>query len=326
MFIQGSAGSAGGRRLCAPVQGRRANNFGGCLDARRWTSPLCAGVSRGICLGYCDSDPQTTAPSDREMNWLSRQILSARLLSRREVLAVLGTTVAAATFAWRRGEVDSRHSNGANQARSAAFAAAIPACVVRPEQTEGPYFIDERLNRSDIRVDPSDQSVKTGVPLRLALQISRIDNSFCKPLGGAVVDIWHCDALGAYSDVRDVNAGFDTRGKKFLRGYQVTNSNGIAEFLTIYPGWYEGRAVHIHFKIRTDPASRSAHEFVSQLYFDETVTDKVHRHPPYNAKRYRTTSNDADFIFRRGGKQLMLALSNEAQGYSGKFDIGLQMA
>jgi protocatechuate 3,4-dioxygenase beta subunit len=212
-----------------------------------------------------------------------------------------------------------------NGETSSAFAAAIPACVVRPEQTEGPYFIDERLNHSDIRIDPSDHSVKAGVPLRLAFQISRIDNSSCNPLSGAVVDIWHCDALGVYSDVRDINAGFDTRGKKFLRGYQVTHSNGIAEFLTIYPGWYEGRAVHIHFKIRTDPGLRTAHEFVSQLYFEEAVTDKVHKQVPYNGKGRRSTTNDADFIFRRGGKQLMLALRNEAQGYSGKFDIGLQI-
>ena len=124
--------------------------------------------------------------------WLSKQILSARPLGRREVLAVLGTAAAAATFGWRRGQ-------GENEQPSVAFAAAIPVCVVRPEQTEGPYFIDERLNRSDIRSDPSDRSVKPGVPLRLAFQVSRIDGSSCKPLSGAVVDIWHCDALGAYS-------------------------------------------------------------------------------------------------------------------------------
>ena len=255
----------------------------------------------------------------RKMNrWLSKRILSARPLGRREVLAVLGAAAAAATFGWRRGQ-------GESEQPSAVFAAAIPACVVRPEQTEGPYFIDERLNRSDIRLDPSDRSVKPGVPLRLAFQVSRIDASSCKPLSGAVVDIWHCDGLGAYSDVRDINAGFDTRGKKFLRGYQVTNTNGIAEFLTVYPGWYEGRAVHIHFKIRTDLGSLNARELISQLYFDETVTDKVHKQSPYNGKGYRTTSNDADFIFRRGGKQLMPTLTNDAQGYLAKFDVGLRV-
>jgi protocatechuate 3,4-dioxygenase beta subunit len=197
--------------------------------------------------------------------------------------------------------------------------------MVRPEQTEGPYFIDEKLNRSDIRSDPSDGSVKPGVPLRLAFRVSRIAGVSCSPLSNAVVDIWQCDALGTYSDVRDINAGFDTRGKKFLRGYQLTDANGIAEFLTIYPGWYPGRAVHIHFKIRNDPASRSAQEFVSQVYFDESMTDQVHKQSPYNGKGYRTTTNDKDFGYRSGGKQLMPSLTKDGNGYAAKFEIGLQM-
>jgi protocatechuate 3,4-dioxygenase beta subunit len=207
---------------------------------------------------------------------------------------------------------------------SAAMAAAMPACAVRPEQTEGPYFVDEKLNRSDIRVDPADGSVKPGVPLRLEFQVSRIAAGACDPLSRVRVDIWHCDALGVYSDVRD--AGFDTRGRKFLRGYQMTNANGSAEFLTIYPGWYQGRAVHIHFKIRTDPASSRAREFTSQLYFDEAITEQAHKHSPYISKGTRATVNDTDALFRRGGKQLMPALTTDSQGYTAKFDIGLQMS
>ena len=208
----------------------------------------------------------------------------------------------------------------------AAHAAVIPACVVRPEQTEGPYFIDEKLNRSDIRSNPSDGAVKPGVPLRLAFHVSRVIGSSCNPLSGAVVDVWQCDALGVYSDVRDMNAGFDTRGKKFLRGYQTTNANGVAEFLTIYPGWYPGRAVHIHFKIRTRPGAGLAQEFTSQLYFDESVTDQVHTEAPYNSKGRRITTNDADFIFRRGGKQLIPTLTKESLGYAARFEIGLQVS
>jgi protocatechuate 3,4-dioxygenase beta subunit len=208
---------------------------------------------------------------------------------------------------------------------SAAVAAAGPACIARPEQTEGPYFIDEKLNRSDIRSEPSDNSRKLGVPLRVVFQVSRINGGSCKPLNGAIVDVWHCDALGVYSDVRDTGAGFDTRGKRFLRGYQVTNPNGIAEFLTIYPGWYQGRAVHIHFKIRADSSSRQRFEFSSQLYFDESVTDEIHKRPPYNGKGYRTTKNEKDFIFRQGGKQLIPTLIKEAEGYTAKFEIGLQL-
>jgi protocatechuate 3,4-dioxygenase beta subunit len=122
-----------------------------------------------------------------------------------------------------------------------------------------------------------------------------------------------------------MNAGFDTRGKKFLRGYQLTDANGIAEFLTIYPGWYPGRAVHIHFKIRNDPASRRPQEFVSQLYFDESTTDQVYKLAPYNSKGQRSTTNDADSSFRRGGKQLIPSLTKDAQGYAAKFEIGLQI-
>jgi protocatechuate 3,4-dioxygenase beta subunit len=186
--------------------------------------------------------------------------------------------------------------------------------------------VDEKLNRSDIRSDPSDGSVREGIPLRLALHVYRIDGGFCTPLPGAFVDIWQCDALGAYSDVLDRVGSFeDTQGKKFLRGYQVTDASGKVEFLTIYPGWYPGRTVHIHFKIRTDPATELGHEFTSQLYFDDSLTDQVHAQAPYAAKGRRTTTNSADGIFRRGGIQLMLKLAKDQQGYMGTFDIGLQM-
>jgi protocatechuate 3,4-dioxygenase beta subunit len=153
---------------------------------------------------------------------------------------------------------------------------------VRPALTEGPYFVDEMINRSDIRSDPSDGSIKEGTPLNLTLYVSQINGSGCTPLAGAQVDVWHCDAAGVYSDASD--PGFNTKGQKFLRGYQVTDANGMAKFTTIYPGWYQGRAVHIHFKIRTDPSSASGYEFTSQWFFDETLTDQVHAQQPYAAK------------------------------------------
>jgi protocatechuate 3,4-dioxygenase beta subunit len=199
----------------------------------------------------------------------------------------------------------------------------MPPCIVRPEQTEGPYFVDERLNRSDIRSDPSDGSVKDGRQLQLALRVHEIRGDACTPLAGAVVDIWHCDALGVYSDVRD--RSFDTRGKKFLRGYQVTDPTGTARFLTIYPGWYPGRAVHIHFKIRTNPESRRGYEFTSQIYFDDGLSDQVHAQVPYRVKGQGRLRNQGDGIFQDGGEQLTLQLVKEAQGYAGVFDIGLQM-
>jgi protocatechuate 3,4-dioxygenase beta subunit len=255
----------------------------------------------------------------------AKKTTAVQLLSRRELLALLGTGTATVFFGCRRAR-RSGEPTVSLASLATAHAAVIPSCVVRPEQTEGPYFIDEKLNRSDIRSDPSDGSVKPGVPLRLAFHVSRVSGNSCNPLSSAIVDVWQCDALGVYSDVRDINAGFDTRGKKFLRGYQTTDANGVAEFLTIYPGWYPGRAVHIHFKIRNDPASRRAQEFISQLYFDESITDEVHQRTPYNSKGRRSITNDADFAFRRGGKQLIPSLAKDAQGYAAKFEIGLQMS
>ena len=121
-----------------------------------------------------------------------------------------------------------------------------------PSLTEGPYFVDEELNRSDIRVDSADGSVQPGYPLSLSLQVAQLKNGVEAPLTGAYVDIWHCNALGVYSDI----AQQGSTGKKYLRGYQATNRQGRAYFLTVYPGWYMGRAVHIHVKVRYLTARR----------------------------------------------------------------------
>ena len=160
--------------------------------------------------------------------------------------------------------------------------------------------------------------------LRLVFQVSQVSDRVCTPLNNAIVDVWHCDAEGIYSDVSD--RSFNTVGRKFLRGYQVTNSEGMAEFLTIYPGWYPGRTVHIHFKIRTNSALQQSYEFTSQLYFDDTITDQVQAQAPYAAKGQRNQKNDQDGIFQQGGEQLMLQLAQAENGYVGRFEIGLELA
>ena len=210
------------------------------------------------------------------------------------------------------------------------------ACVVTPSQTEGPYFVDEKLNRADVRLDPTTGKTSLGVPLRLRLDVARVDGNACAPVPGAMVDIWQCDAVGIYSDVKDFQGLFDTRGQKFLRGYQTTGKDGSAEFTTVYPGWYAGRAVHIHFKIRLPAGQNRAYEFTSQLYFDEATTDNVHARPPYNTKARRDTLNENDRTFAgaagragagaKDGTQLMLALTREGDGFAGRLAVGLRMA
>jgi len=233
------------------------------------------------------------------------------LLTRREALALIGVSGAAILMGCSAAE--------GGGAKSATL---LPGCVVRPQQTEGPYFVDEMLNRSDIRSDPLSGAVKEGVPLLLAIHVSRIAGGACSPIAGAQVDLWHCDGLGRYSDVTD--PGFTTVGQKFLRGYQVTDAAGAARFTTIYPGWYPGRTVHIHFKIRTDPKAARGHEFTSQWYFDDALTDVVHTRAPYAGKGRRTMKNSDDRIYSSGGEQLLLAPTASGEGYTATFDIGLQ--
>lgn len=238
-----------------------------------------------------------------------------RILSRREALVLLraaGIEIVVVGCIPRKSNV-------------AVLASSTPACVVSPEQTEGPYFVDEKLNRSDIRADPVDDSIKKGIPLQLTLHISQVGSNGCTPLVGANVDIWHCDALGVYSDVTDRSFKFNTVGQRFLRGYQVTDARGNVQFTTIYPGWYEGRTVHIHVKIRTQVLGKT-YEFTSQLYFDDAVSDRVFTQLPYASKGERKVKNADDIIFQDGGQQMLLKVTKNTQGYAATFDVGLHLA
>ena len=236
------------------------------------------------------------------------------LLSRRGAMVLLGATGAI----WLIGGKLASAQAIADTSRS--------PCIVRPEQTEGPYFVDERLLRTDIRSDPTNGTIRPGAPLALTFHISRIHAAECHPLPDAQVDVWHCDAMGVYSDVRD--PGFSTAGQKFLRGYQLTDTQGTARFLTIYPGWYPIRTVHIHFKIRTAPMAKKRYEFTSQLYFPDELTDRVHTALPYSSQGRRRVRNHQDFIFRDSGEQLILkpSITKTNGGYTATFPIGLELS
>jgi protocatechuate 3,4-dioxygenase beta subunit len=245
---------------------------------------------------------------------LSDEAHCGRLLSRREALALIGASGAALLAGM---------TPAPGRAQSIARGAAPPSCIARPQQTEGPFFVEEALNRSDLRSDPRSGEVAAGVPLRLTFTVSRLSGTSCAPLAGAQVDVWNSDASGRYSDVRGFGVRSSTTGQQFLRGYQLTDAVGSAQFMTIFPGWYGGRAVHVHFKIRTAPAAALSLAFTSQLYFDDALTERVFAVEPYASRGRRWMRNDDDGLFREGGRQLLLTAEPDGPGYAATFDVGL---
>jgi protocatechuate 3,4-dioxygenase beta subunit len=202
------------------------------------------------------------------------------------------------------------------------------SCVVTPAETEGPYFVDVRLNRSDLTSGTTRPGVVNGLPLLLKFGVFTVAGNACTPLAGAVVDVWHADAVGVYSDEQVQN----TLGETYLRGYQFTDQAGAASFTTIYPGWYPGRTVHVHFKVRIFSASgATTFEFTSQVFFDDTITDLVLANAPYNSRGQRDTRNANDMVYNTAGTagaRLLADLqpATSGAGYVASFTVGLQLS
>lgn len=198
-----------------------------------------------------------------------------------------------------------------------------------PQQTEGPYFVEDMPNRSDIRSDTSNGSVEQGIPLRLVIHVYGVNDGSCVPLKGAKLDIWHANSQGIYSGVKDMG----TAENNFLRGYQVTDNNGTVEFTTIYPGWYEGRAIHIHDKVRIFNGQEKELEWTAQLYFNNSINEQVHEQTPYNSHGPVKTTNEQDMIYtgasadgliqKNSGEQLMVNLTKQGASYLGTFNVVL---
>ena len=201
-------------------------------------------------------------------------------------------------FGWRAATSDG--------AGPAAVASGAVSCVLTPEQTEGPYYISGEKFRRDITEG------KPGVPLLLRLKV--VDASTCRPIKGAAVDVWHADALGVYSGF-----GSGARSRTFMRGIQRTDRNGLARFRSVYPGWYQGRTVHIHVKVHV--AGNVVH--TGQLYFPDRMTDKVFRRKPYSRRPRRSTRNATDFVFAQGGRRSLLGLRKVGSAYVGSITMGV---
>jgi protocatechuate 3,4-dioxygenase beta subunit len=224
--------------------------------------------------------------------------MTERLTRRGSLLRLAGLATAAA--AW-----PDAAAGGARALESGAV-----ACVLTPELTEGPFYVPDEAIRRDIRAG------KPGTSLLLSLTV--LGASSCKPLANAAVDIWHCDALGVYS-----GAIANKPGTNFLRGVQRTNAKGIATFQTIYPGWYPGRAVHIHVKVHL--GGSVVH--TGQLFFPAGITTAVYRKQPYRAHGVQPdTANPADAIYRNGGRYGLLSLRRLGSGYSASIAMGVHTA
>lgn len=209
------------------------------------------------------------------------------------------------------------------------YGAAAAACRNDLESTAGPYPNIDPLERRDLRANSrGNTSLKPGAALTLRLRVHDVENG-CAAIPGAVVDIWSADAVGNYAGY----APFGTQGQDFCRGYQRTDANGQAEFLTLFPGSYAGRALHIHFSIQSQARNLRPNDdgrnlpdvFVAQLYFAASTADEVFASYPIYQQGARRTPNESDSIYRSdAGNTYIVAVTKTANGYVGEIDVGVK--
>jgi len=227
-----------------------------------------------------------------------------RALSRREAMSLLGVSGAALSFGCGAAAESA-------VSPSSILTGTAGACAVTPTETVGPFPSLADFLRSDIREG------RPGVPLALAISVVNVNNG-CAPVASAAVDVWQCDAEGHYSQYSQ--SGYNGTGATFLRGIQLTDGNGIATFTTIYPGWYQGRATHIHVEILQNGVSRK----VTQIAFPESVTAAVYASGVYATRGSNPTTNASDGIFADSLSSEMAMISGDpASGYTASFTVGI---
>ncbi|MEV6014827.1 MULTISPECIES: intradiol ring-cleavage dioxygenase [unclassified Streptomyces] len=251
--------------------------------------------------------------------------MSEAPVGRRTVLLATGASAAALAVAAAAPVAPSPSPTpAAGPADAAPVAAAV--CTLTKEMTEGPYYLDGQLVRSDVTEG------KPGAPLKLVLTVV---DSACAPLGGALVEIWHCDALGEYSGYVGNNGHSEPDDGTFLRGGVLTNASGVAALTTVYPGWYRGRCVHVHVKVHTGVTLTSDGSFTGgrelhtgQLFFSETVTTAMAKVSPYSTNKVTRTTLTQDSVYDGGGASsgllTLTALGGTASaGYTGTLTLGV---
>lgn len=232
---------------------------------------------------------------------------------------------------------------------TAEAATAVAAVAVTPSMTEGPYWVDELLRRFDVRANTASASaaagvVQAGVPLALTIRV--VDAAGGNPINGAHVDIWHANAFGLYSDEANqqvpggaagVASSVNTSGQDFLRGYQITGvdagaafapADGQVSFKTIWPGWYAGRAIHIHVRVRTYDGVDVATDYTTQIFFSDSDNDAVlSAAGPYNTRSPKSdpTTDETDNVLSPSADatNIVPVTGSVAGGFAATFTIGL---
>ena len=225
-------------------------------------------------------------------------------LSRRAAFAALAVPAASALV-------------GAARAAPLDTGALRNVCFLTPQSIEGPYYLDPRLVRAQIAEG------RAGVPLRVDLRV--IDGATCKPSERARVDLWHADAQGVYSgyEGQGDKQNLSTVGQKFLRGTQFTDSEGAVSFETIYPGWYTGRATHMHFKVLLDDRN----VLTGQMYFPDAVNEFIYTNISAYADRLAPRAvvnvNDRFANFNDPKRLSFCAIKEERDCYAASLVLGV---
>jgi protocatechuate 3,4-dioxygenase beta subunit len=223
--------------------------------------------------------------------------------------------------ACRKSTSNSSGSSSSTDSTGTSSSSDAAACAATPAETAGPYPYDLSGDTAMYRSDITEG--KTGVPLSLTLTIVNSNND-CAVISGARVDIWHCDKDGYYSEYDE--PGYlgteDYRGDTFLRGIQVTNSNGQVKFITIYPGWYTGRVTHIHLEIFVN----SVLKLTTQLAFPDAITTAVYNSSLYSAHGQNTLTNETDSILEDSYESELVTISGDTtNGYAATFKVGVPL-
>jgi len=241
--------------------------------------------------------------------------MSLKKSTRREVLAVLGAGVGAVLAGC--GASPTTPTSTTTTTTTGGGTPSTASCAVTPSETEGPYPDKTGMlnNAAFFRRDITEG--KSGLPLRLTLTVVNVNNS-CAVVSGANVEIWQCDAAGHYSEYSQ--QGFDGSGQTFLRGIQTTDANGQVTFTTIYPGWYAGRATHIHVDVYRSGALVNT----TQIAFPESISAAVYATSVYAAKGQNSTTNSSDNVFSDGTTNELATLTgNTTSGYTATLTIGI---